>query len=394
MLQGDLAKTNKNHKSSSGIGCSNRLRNFGDLLTGTNDALAVGVANIVDIGVLLLRALPDLNLATTTDNTDTHGRKQVVGSVGVEVHTTVEHGSGVLADTRVDHGPTTRVVLDKIGYIMDNTGNGNQATAILCLLNIVVPFHNRQLIKRNTPVELSTALVEFLLKLLKTALFDFVGTELLQVVGETELLAGPDEPLGRVVLVPFDGIAVVRRELVVEVVVSFAEGNESGNDVIARRVAVIEWLVTEPVGQRVDTEGSLLDEENTQDTSIHKTTPPVTPAKTSDHHGENETHERDDFNVVAVLELNNGVLVQVGDVSAADTLGVLLHDHPSQVRVQETLADGVGIFLSVGITVMSTVTTSPPADGALDGTTASCSEEDLERKSGRVRAVSPETVVS
>ncbi len=55
-----------------------------------------------------------------------------MGSVGVEVDTTVEHGSGILADSGVDHGPATRVILDKVGHIVDNTSNGNQATPILC----------------------------------------------------------------------------------------------------------------------------------------------------------------------------------------------------------------------------------------------------------------------
>jgi hypothetical protein len=64
------------------------------------------------------------------------------------------------------------------------------------------------------------------------------------------------------------------------------------------------------------------------------------------------------------------------------------------VRVQKTLADGVGVFFGVGVSVMSTVATSPPADGALDGTTTSGSKEDLKRKSSRVGAVSPKTVVS
>lgn len=31
--------------------------------------------------------------------------------------------------------------------------------------------------------------------------------------------------------------------------VAFSEGDQGGDNVIARRVAVIEWLVAEPVGQ-------------------------------------------------------------------------------------------------------------------------------------------------
>jgi hypothetical protein len=44
---------------------------------------------------------------------------------------------------------------------------------------------------------------------------------------------GPDEPLGRVVLVPFDSVSVVHRELVVEIVVALPDGNEGGDDMIA-----------------------------------------------------------------------------------------------------------------------------------------------------------------
>ncbi len=48
----------------------------------------------------------------------------------------------------------------------------------------------------------------------------------------------------------------------VEVVVPLPEGDESSDDVVAGRVAVVEGLVTEPVSQRVDAEGGLLDKED------------------------------------------------------------------------------------------------------------------------------------
>ena len=196
------------------------------------------------------------------------------------VDSTVEHGSGVFADARADHGLTTWMVLDKVGDIVDDTGNRDKSAAILCLFNIIVPLQDWELLEGNTPVEFGAALVDLLLELLNTALFDFVGAELLQVVGQTKLLPGPDHPLGGVILVPFDGVAVVRRELVVEVVVALSKGGESRDHVVTRRVAVIEGLVTEPVGQRVDAEGSLLNEEDAQDTGVDEATPPVTPSET------------------------------------------------------------------------------------------------------------------
>lgn len=79
----------------------------------------------------------------------------------------------------------------------------------------------------------------------------------LQLVGQTDLLHSPDEPLGRIVLVPFDGIPVVHRKLVVEIVITLPDCNERGDHMIAGCVLVIERSFTEPMSERVDTEGRL-----------------------------------------------------------------------------------------------------------------------------------------
>ena len=370
------------------------MGNAGDLLASTNDTLTRAVEDKVDALVLLLSALPDLDLAASADDTDSHGRQQVVRSVGVVVHAAVEHGSGILANTSVDHGLATRVVLDKVRAIVDDTGNGNEATTLLRLLDVLLPLHDGQLIQRDTPIELSTLLIELLLLLLETALFDFVGTELLEVIGKAELLPSPDDPLGGVVLPPLDGVAVVGGELVVEVVVALAHGDESREDVVTGRVAVVERLLTKPVSQRVDAESGLLDEENAQDTGVNEATHPVTPTQSSNDGREDESHDEQNLEVVLVLPPDDGILVQIGDVGTANALGVLLHDHPSDVGVDEALADGVGVLLGIGVSVVSTVVTSPPSNGTFDGTTSNGSEVDAEREASGVRAVSPEAVIS
>jgi hypothetical protein len=81
---------------------------------------------------------------------------------------------------------------------------------------------------------------------------------------------------------------------------------------------------------------------------------------------------------------NDGVLVEISDVCASDAFGVLLHDHPSEVGIEETLADRVRVLVGVGITVVSTVVSSPPSDGTFNGTTTERSKNDSQRKSGRV----------
>jgi hypothetical protein len=229
---------------------------------------------------------------------------------------------------------------------------------------------------------------------LDTALLDLVGTELLEVGGETELAPQPDGPLGRVVLVPLDSVAVVGGELVMEVVVALTESDKSSDDVVPGAVAVVERLVAEPVGKGVDTEGSLLDEEDAQDTSVDETTLPVVPEKTSDSRREDETHEEDNLDVVLVLPDDDGVLVQVGDVSAANALGVLLHDHPAEMAVEKSLANAVGVLVGVGVAVVGTVVTAPPADGTLNSTAADEGEEDAQRERGIVGLVCPETMVA
>ena len=123
--------------------------------------------------------------------------------------------------------------LDEIGDIVDNTSNGNETSAILGLLDEIVPANNRKLLERSTPVELRTLLVELLLELLDTSLLDFVGTELLEIVGKANRLPDADHPLGGVVLPPLNSVTVVGGELVVEVVVSLTEGDKGGEDVIS-----------------------------------------------------------------------------------------------------------------------------------------------------------------
>jgi len=71
------------------------------------------------------------------------------------------------------------------------------------------------------------------------------------------LLTSIDKPLRGIVLIPFDGITVVHRELVMEIVVTFTDGDECGGKVVARRMLVVEWRFAKPVCKRVDTKRGL-----------------------------------------------------------------------------------------------------------------------------------------
>ena len=106
----------------------------------------------------------------------------------------------------------------------------------------------------------------------------------------------------------------------------------------------------------------MLNEEDSENASVDESSHPVAPTKTSNKAREDHAHEDNDLDIVAMLPDDDGVIVQVGNVSTANTLWVLLHDHPANVRVEETLSNGVWILVGIGISVMSAVISGPPSD--------------------------------
>ena len=54
------------------------------------------------------------------------------------------------------------------------------------------------------------------------------------------------------------------------------------------------------------------------------------------------------------------------------------------MRIQETFAHGVWVFVGIGVSVVSAVVTSPPSNGTLDRTTSNSCEEDAKRNGGGV----------
>lgn len=160
-----------------------------------------------------------------------------------------------------------------------------------------------------------------------------------------------------------------------EVVVAFSKCDEGCDDVVTGRVAIIERLVAEPVSERVDAKSGLLDEEDAEDSAVEEAAEPVAPAEAAGKHREEKAHDYNDFEVVAVLPNDDRVFIEVGNVGTANTLGVLLHQHPPQMGVEETFTDGVWIFVGVGVTVVSTVVSRPPSDRTLDGPTSNSGKE-------------------
>jgi hypothetical protein len=283
--------------NSGGTSARGRLLHLGHLVPSADDPVPSFVLEDLTILATFLSSLPDLDLHTATDDAHSHGGEQVVSSIGMVVHAAVEHGSRVLANTGADHSFATRVIFDESRHVMNDTSDSDETTTVLSLLDVLVPLHDWKLLEWNAPVKLRALLIQLLLLLLHSSFLNLVCTELLEVVSESDLLHCPDEPLCRVVLPPFNGIAVVGRELVVEVVIAFAEGNESSDEVITGRIAVVKGLVAEPVSKRVDAEGGLLNEEDTKDPSVDEAAKPVVPQEASNAGREDESHNQNNGDI-------------------------------------------------------------------------------------------------
>lgn len=117
-----------------------------------------------------------------------------------------------------------------------------------------IPANHGEIIGVRSELEVLLGLPQALELHGQLALLHLVVGERPQVGRETELVADPYEPLGRIVLIPLDSIAVVHRELVVEVVVPLAVCDERGDHMVARGVLVVKRRLPEPVCKGVDTE--------------------------------------------------------------------------------------------------------------------------------------------
>lgn len=62
--------------------------------------------------------------------------------------------------------------------------------------------------------------------------------------------------------------------------VTFTKGSKGSKNVITGSTSVIERLVTDPVGKRVDAESRLVNNKVSNDTSVDKASDPVAPAQT------------------------------------------------------------------------------------------------------------------
>lgn len=163
-------------------------------------------------------------------------------------------------------------------------------------------------------------------------------------------------------------------------------------------VPVVEWLIAQPMSKGVDAKCSLLHKEDAQDAGVDKSSKIISPSKTCNEAWEYHTHKSKHFKVMSMLPDDNRVFIEIRNISPPNSFWVLLHYHPAEVGVEESLADAIWVLVCVGITMMSTVVTSPclyqsesqscimkqhtPAHRSLNRSSANSGQEYSQRQGG------------
>ena len=274
-----------------------------------------------------------------------------------------------------------------------------------------LPADNREVVRAGRPIEIHRLLVELLEFHCELTFLDFVLREDLEVRSKANELHDCDEPLGWIILIPLDGIAIVHWELVMEVMVTLSEGDKRGKNVIARSVLIVEGGFTKPVSERVDTEGRLstkgesdcsylsakwthvVDKEQTSKRRIEITATPIAPEVTRNDGRDDNAHQDEEPDEPFMLPTDDRVAGEIRDISDA-RLATRLEDHPTDMRPEEPMMGAIGVEVSVSVTMMSTVTARPPLDRTLNSTRASECKEVFERTRSVVGTMGPEAVVT
>mmetsp|Transcript_19715 Transcript_19715/g.28695 ORF Transcript_19715/g.28695 Transcript_19715/m.28695 type:complete len:337 (-) Transcript_19715:31-1041(-) len=184
------------------------------------------------------------------------------------------------------------------------------------------------------------------------------------------------------------------REFVVIVVIAFSKGNQRGNDMVIGGVFSRVGLAPQRVSKGVHTESCLVNDERSTHASIHHSSPEVIPAERGHHNRENKGKADRDWEVVLVLPHYEFVLVQISDIDSARAPLFLLEHHPANMSVPEPLMNCIRVLLGIHISVMGSVVSTPPPDGAFKRCSTPASENQLHKHSGFVALMGPQPVVS
>ena len=177
-----------------------------------------------------------------------------------------------------------------------------------------------------------------------------------EVAGQTEFVQNPDRPLGGIVLPRFDAIPVVILELVVEVVVALAKGENRHEEAVTRRAMGGIRTVADPVAERVDAEGRVVHEHDTGEAGEQERAeggigPTIDVA---DDRRQAEAHENGDRHIVFVLQPGEAVFLQIPH-PCERRVGAAAEEKPADVGMKKTARNVIGVVIVVHEFVVAAV---------------------------------------
>lgn len=127
----------------------------------------------------------------------------------------MESRGSVLTQSSLDQGSSTGMFIHEFSHVMDEATNNNQATVLLLvsLIDVLFPGENGKVVGILGPYNITKVLAKFLQFHAILTLSNLVVGKSLQFGSEAKEVSAGNEPFGRIVLVPSDGIPIVLREL-------------------------------------------------------------------------------------------------------------------------------------------------------------------------------------
>ena len=131
--------------------------------------------------------------------------------------------------------------------VIDNSDNYPRGPTTL-------PVDNGQVVRVHRPFQPILFGLELLQLHRQPALVNLSFGEDTEMTRKPKPVTNRNEPLGWVPLVPFRSVPVVHRKLMMEVVVSLSECHKRCDEMVSRRVLIIEGALAQPMSQRVHRE--------------------------------------------------------------------------------------------------------------------------------------------
>ena len=161
-----------------------------------------------------------------------------------------------------------------------------------------------------------------------------------------------------------------------KIVITLPKGHEGGDQVVPRRMPIVERRLAKPMSKRVEREYAVVHQTHPHRSGIDAPAPPITPKIAGDRGREGKAHKEDERHIPPLLPTHDRALPEIAHVRHTRS-APRLDEHPADVAPPEPAICIVGVEIGVDVAVMRAVATSPPSDRPLGSAGTGKSEEYL-----------------